>query len=151
MGYPTTSGNGSSFNISGGMAISASCKNPEAAWSFVRTILTEDYQTTNYMWQFPTNKHSFEAYKEQAMKQEYYEDPETGEQVPQPTMIYEFDGQQIDILALTQEEYDLFMRVYEINNIITEETAAFFDGQKTAEETAKIIQDRVSLYVAEKG
>ena len=77
-------------------------------------------------------------------------------------MIYEFDGQQIDILALTQEEYDLFMRVYEncnsvtaynqeINNIITEETAAFFDGQKTAEETAKIIQDRVSLYVAEKG
>ena len=30
-------------------------------------------------------------------------------------------------------------------------TAAFFDGQKTAEETAKIIQDRVSLYVAEKG
>ena len=96
------------------------------------------------------------------MKQEYYEDPETGEQVPQPTMTYEFDGQQIDILALTQEEYDLFMRVYEncnsvtaynqeINNIITEETAAFFDGQKTAEETAKIIQDRVSLYVAEKG
>ena len=162
VGYPTTSGNGSSFNISGGMAISASCKNPEAAWSFVRTILTEDYQTTNYMWQFPTNKHSFEAYKEQAMKQEYYEDPETGEQVPQPTMTYEFDGQQIDILALTQEEYDLFMRVYEncnsvtaynqeINNIITEETAAFFDGQKTAEETAKIIQDRVSLYVAEKG
>lgn len=163
VGYPTTSGNGSSFNISGGLAISASCKNPEAAWSFVRTILTEDYQTTNYMRQFPTNKHSFEAYKEQAMKQEYYEDPETGEQVPQPTMTYyEFDGQQIDILALTQEEYDLFMRVYEncnsvtaynqeINNIITEETAAFFDGQKTAEETAKIIQDRVSLYVAEKG
>ena len=73
---PPTSGNGSSFNISGGMAISASCKNPEAAWSFVRTILTEDYQTTNYFWQFPTNKHSFEAYKEQAMKQEYYEDPE---------------------------------------------------------------------------
>ena len=96
------------------------------------------------------------------MKQEYYEDPETGEQVPQPTMTYEFDGQQLNLYAMTEDEYNLFMRVYEncnsvtaynqeINNIITEETAAFFDGQKTAEETAKIIQDRVSLYVAEKG
>lgn len=96
------------------------------------------------------------------MKQEYYEDPETGEQVPQPTLTYEFDGQQLNIYAMTEDEFNLFMRVYEncnsvtaynqeINNIINEETAAFFDGQKTAEETAKIIQDRVSLYVAEKG
>ena len=27
-----------------GLAISASCKAPEAAWSFVRTLLTEEYQ-----------------------------------------------------------------------------------------------------------
>ena len=27
-----------------GLAVSASCKAPEAAWSFVRTLLTEEYQ-----------------------------------------------------------------------------------------------------------
>ena len=70
--------------------------------------------------------------------------------------------EELFIYALTQEEVDLFMEIYEacenfysydqdITNLISEEAAAFFDGQKTAEETAKLIQDRVSLYVMEKG
>ncbi|MDR0906273.1 MAG: extracellular solute-binding protein, partial [Oscillospiraceae bacterium] len=37
----------------------------------------------------------------------------------------------------------------QINNIITEETGAFLAGAKTAEETVKIIQSRVALYVSE--
>ena len=36
-----------------------------------------------------------------------------------------------------------------ILNIITEETSAFFAGQKSAADTAKIIQDRVRTYVSE--
>ncbi|MDR0906275.1 MAG: hypothetical protein LBN00_08925 [Oscillospiraceae bacterium] len=37
----------------------------------------------------------------------------------------------------------------EMNIIITEETDAYFAGQKSAEETAKLIQSRVQLYVSE--
>ena len=37
----------------------------------------------------------------------------------------------------------------ELVNIITEETAPFFKGQKTAGETAEIIQNRISIYVKE--
>jgi len=33
--------------------------------------------------------------------------------------------------------------------IITEETSAYFEGQKTAEETADIIQNRIQVYVNE--
>jgi multiple sugar transport system substrate-binding protein len=33
--------------------------------------------------------------------------------------------------------------------IITEETAPFFKGQKTAEETAKVIQNKVGTYLQE--
>jgi len=33
--------------------------------------------------------------------------------------------------------------------IVQEETAAFFTGQKTAETTAQLIQDRVSTYLNE--
>lgn len=36
-----------------------------------------------------------------------------------------------------------------IATIINEETAAFFAGQKSAEETAGIIQNRVSVYIGE--
>lgn len=163
IGYPTTTGNGSSFNIGNGLAISAACKNPDAAWSFVRIYLTEEFQTKNGMWQFPTNKNAFEKYKEDSMKQEYTTDPETGEQIPVSNHSYGFsDGTEIQVYAMTQEEYDSFLRLYEscnsvtaynqeISNIISEETAAFFDGQKTAEETASLIQNRISLYISEQG
>jgi len=41
--------------------------------------------------------------------------------------------------------------VYDENlmNIIREEAAAYFEGQKSAEEVAKIIQSRVKIYVNE--
>ena len=66
----------------------------------------------------------------------------------------------LDIYAMKQEEYDALMALYErcssvyssdqeIMDIIMEEAAAFFDGQKTAEETANLIQNRLSLYMAE--
>ncbi len=35
----------------------------------------------------------------------------------------------------------------EIMNIVSEEIEAFFAGDKTAEETAKLIQNRVQLYL----
>ena len=34
-------------------------------------------------------------------------------------------------------------------NLVTEESADFFAGNKTAEQAASLIQDRVSIYVAE--
>ena len=37
----------------------------------------------------------------------------------------------------------------ELINIITEETGAFFKGQKSAKETADIIQNRVQIYMKE--
>ena len=163
IGYPTTEGSGSSFQVYSGLAISASCKNMDAAWSFVRRFLTEDYQTKEYMWEFPTNRHAFENYAKQRMTPQYTEDPETGEQVKQPQDWYWVnDDLTIEIYEMTQEEYDRFLAVYEktdrmnsynqaISDIIGQECEAFFAGQKTAEETAKLIQNRVNLYIYEQG
>ena len=39
---------------------------------------------------------------------------------------------------------------YDIWNIVYEETAPFFEGQKTAQEVARIIQSRVQIYLEEK-
>ncbi|MGN0979571.1 MAG: hypothetical protein ACI4PT_04490 [Candidatus Avoscillospira sp.] len=161
IGYPSSSGTGSNFNSYEGLAITAACKNVDAAWSFVRNWLTEDYQTKDYMYEFPTNRHAFETMAERAMTQEYTEDPETGEQIPVMDT-YWFEDGEVQVGPLTQEEYDAFMQLYEscnsiysydeaILNIIKEEIEPFFDGQKTAEETARLIQNRVSLYVAEQG
>jgi multiple sugar transport system substrate-binding protein len=37
----------------------------------------------------------------------------------------------------------------QIESIVQEEVTAFFTGDKSAEETAKIIQNRVSIYLSE--
>ena len=37
----------------------------------------------------------------------------------------------------------------DVHNIINEEAAAYFKGQKTAQEVAEIIQSRVSIFVNE--
>ncbi len=162
-GYPSSVGNGSAFGVNGGIAISAACQDQEAAWAFVREVLLEENQTSEYMWQFPTNRHAFEAYAKQKMTPEYEKDPETGEQVEVSHHSWGVDNDtMIDIYAMTQAQYDMFMDLYnscsslmftnlEVNKIIADDVGPFFDGQKTAEETAAIIQNRVSLYVAEQG
>jgi len=163
IGYPTTANNGSCFEISGGLAISSTCANTDAAWSFIRFYLTEEHQTQDYMYQFPTNKHAFDTLVASSMKSEYDTDPVTGEKKPVPvSSIWYGMEEEVLLYAMTQEEADLFMEIYEnchnfysydqeITKLISEEAASFFDGQKTAEEAAKLIQDRVSLYVMEQG
>ena len=61
---------------------------------------------------------------------------------------------------LTQEQVDYFMNIInsvdgsynyddELVTVVSEEAAAFFAGQKSAEEVAKLIQSRVQIYVNE--
>lgn len=166
IGYPSANGNGSCFSSYGGMAISASCANVDAAWSVLRHFLTEEYQTEN-VWSLPTNRKAFEAKMEEAMKPADEEGGvDSGIAIERPVRprqeIWIDDTTTLTMEPLTQEDYDKFMELYqscntfssynqEILDIINEETAAFFDGQKTAEETARLIQNRVSLFVAEQG
>lgn len=189
IGYPTMSGCGSSFNYDSSFAIGAKCKNPEAAWKFIRQYLTEDHfkrqtvtvdsgggmviDTTSDMirshepeyqtWLFPTNKKVFDEIAKYYLTETYYEDPETGEKVPMSKSTYwpeEQDAEPVEIYSMRQEVYDRFMELYEridtvgaynaeVADIITQECKAFFAGQKSAKDTAQVIQDRVSLYVAE--
>ena len=68
----------------------------------------------------------------------------------------------VDVPAITKEQAQVIMDEintasisdYDIDgtvkDIILEETQYFFEGQKTAGEVGKIIQDRVQLYLDEK-
>ena len=50
---------------------------------------------------------------------------------------------------LIYQATQLRLTEYPCADIIQEEAAAFFAGDKTAEETADIIQSRVEIYLAE--
>ena len=66
----------------------------------------------------------------------------------------------IPIFAMTEQEYQEIMNVIEnttkisryddsVMNIVNEEVAYFFNGERTAQQTAEYIQSRVNLYVNE--
>ena len=160
-GYPVPQGVGNVASISAdGLAISASCADKDGAWSFVRQVLTEDYADNHWLTGFSINRAAYQKALEEAMTPRYYTDPETGEQVEASMGGMGYDDFTVDFYATTQDEADMIMDIIEsvsgvmsydesIMTIVSEEAAALFSGQKTAQQVADIIQNRASTYVAE--
>jgi ABC-type glycerol-3-phosphate transport system substrate-binding protein len=160
IGYPTNSGTGSSISTGDVLlAMSSKSKYKDGAWEFIRKFLTSDYQNGSDMWSFPIMKSALDAKFKEAMTPEYYED-ENGKQVEQVKGSWGYEDFNVDIYAAKQEDIDELNKVItsvdssfeyntEMYSIITEETAPFFAGQKTAKEVADIIQSRIQIYVNE--
>ena len=53
------------------------------------------------------------------------------------------------VLSLIENTQSVYSYDQDIMDIITDEVAAFFAGEKTAEDTAAMVQSRVNLYVQE--
>lgn len=161
IGYPTSGEKGSAFTANGCLSISSTCKDLDAAWSFARELLLDKNQMNG--WGFPTNRHAFDKKAKEEMTPDYMVNPETGEKEEVSHAGIGFDDDfMVELYAATQEDYDLMMDAYnscnsvmrtdlDVINLVKDEAKAFFAGQKTAEETAKLIQDRVGLYMMEQG
>jgi len=126
LGWPSRTG-GSFFRMQSAFAISASCSNRDAAWEFIRTFLTEAYQRGNMHGDLPTNRNIFERQRS----------------------------------TLTDKENEIFGKLLASCNramgyddtmmdIIFDEAEYYFRDEKSVEEVAATIQDRVALYVAER-
>ena len=70
------------------------------------------------------------------------------------------DGMTVEIYAMTQEQADKLLELIEnttkvqdynsaIYDIVAEQSAAFFAGQKSAEEVAKLVQSKANIFVNE--
>ncbi len=187
VGFPTENGSGSYFVTEQPVAMSAACKNKEGAWAFIRHLLLPGGNTVvenavgdhhSYMPSLPINKSDFDTMIANTMEPEWCRDKKNENDVDADFLLDE-NGQKIELpvnmfrigspvtmtvlqMALTQEQYDLFMDLYEatdrvessdntIEMIVKEMTGPFFAGDRSAEETAKLIQGRVQLYLGEQG
>ena len=157
IGFPTESGKGSIVIANQKYVISAKSKNQEGAWEFLRYYLTDEYQGT-LQWALPVSKELFVKQAKEAMEDPYYFD-ENGEKVTYEDTMY-INNEEVKLPNLTQEQVDDYVSFVEsvnkpnyyneaIQNIISEEAAAFYEGQKSAEDVANIIQSRVQIYVNE--
>lgn len=170
IGYPTNEGVGSMLRLGSGdgalYAMSSKCSDKQAGWQFLRSFLLEENQKNS--WGLPTNVNAFNAMLKKSMTPEYRKDADgnfvldqNGEKIQVSRGSYGMaDGSIKYVYALTQEQADKLLDVImtttkvadesdSIFDIVNEQAQAFFAGQKSAEEVARLIQSKANIYVNE--
>lgn len=144
-GYPTAGRQVYQVFSSDSCAIYAGSTHKEGAWQFLESLLQEENQTYHAMNNpgIPIRRSVLERMKEE----EGWADER-----------YKVGG---ELLATSEAEFQIVENIIangtfvpeninkDIWSIIEEETAAYFAGDKSAEEVAHIIQSRVGLMLAE--
>lgn len=159
-GYPSDKKAGGAFVINSGVAISSQSENKEAAWDFVRYLLTEECQSKTYMKAsgFPIREDVFEAYIELSKCTEAGTD-KYGNEIS-PEMAYSSvsfadsqktlnDDDEKGFRALIDGSSGIYGCDPKVWKIISEDAASYFSGDKSLDETCSIIQDRVTTYINE--
>lgn len=151
VGYPNNSRENIA-SINGELyAVNSNTAHKDIALEFVKELILSD-KDDSYSG-FSTVKQKFEEELQEATK-EKSDDDESAQ------LWNQINHVMVKMKPLSQEEvskfYDYTVSINsldcmnnEITNIIAEEASAFYCGQKTAEEVADIIQNRVTVYINE--
>ena len=148
IGYPGKDDDGVRLVTNGcAMAITEQCEHKDVAWQLAKTFISEEYLTGIHAWGIPTTQAGLDnfIYEAQHMEGEHG---------------YSWDDVEMSIISATDEEVAEFLAIVEkadelqymdtaIQKIIEEEVAPYFQGQKSVEEVADIIQSRVDIYMKE--
>ncbi len=127
-------------------AINNNSKLKDEAWEFIKLLLSDEIQSRDDMYQFPisisaldtkakteiTRNYIYQAYKEKGRKIRALNE----EDVKMVNKMID----ELKVMPYSEEQ---------ASQIITEGVKDFFSGKKTAEETAKLIQSKVSIYLNE--
>ena len=157
-GIPSLSGMGMTAKGQVSMAITASCAAPDLAWQFIRSFLSEDAQhelsfNTDTL---PVNRNAYKknCQIEIEVNQQYLERLEKNKDHISPDVI-------AASIELTQEHVDALEALIsgisasqswdnDVMNIILEEAAGFFAGQRSLDDVCGNIQNRATLVVQER-
>lgn len=159
-GFPTDKNSGIVIRPQMQLAISSSAEDPDACWDFLKYFLQDDFQSLveqNFAC-WPVSIKAVDALGEEAKKNPAYTD-EDGNEVEQPNEYY-LGTESIELKPLTDEEVETVKNILmsasepyyydeDVEKIISEETGAYFEGQKSVEAVTDVIQNRVNTYIKE--
>lgn len=131
---PTEEGSkGNSFNVGMLLGMNEKSKNKDQAWDFLKFLLSDEMQSEPELLGLPLNKKAAEA-KISALSE--------GENKLSP----EFLEKAKEIMPQLTRFGGIEPK---IKDIVMEETALFFKGEKSAEDVAKALQNKITLYMEE--
>ncbi|MGI5899374.1 MAG: extracellular solute-binding protein [Christensenellales bacterium] len=161
IGFPTSQGIGSVLMGDAEFALYAKSRNLDGGWEFIKYFLSDEHQSS-IEWSFPVKISRLDELAKKAMEPPSYTwtDENGVEHVETYPRTYWIGGQSVEMDDMTQADIDkvnelLFSvntaMVYDnkVQEIITEEAEAFFNGQRSAQDAAGIVQSRVQTYISE--
>jgi len=156
LGFPSDEGGIHGALFRSNFGINANSNHTDAAWSFIRRYLLSNAQM-NYDMGLPMRIDLFHEQVEIAVT-EGRSEIDIGIFVARDTFD---DGADVPMHTLTEKGADELLELieaisfvsrynYTIANILLEELPHFLDGNQTAEDTARILQNRVQIYLNER-
>jgi multiple sugar transport system substrate-binding protein len=153
-GFLTKTGGRHMIMSYGNIGISVDSANQDAAWCFVRRLLLPDAATSAYN-ALPLRIDRFEERIADMMT------PRLAGGAEQSTAAWLGRHTRVELYAMTEDEAAEIRALVQnadvsfhndgtVYVILTEESQLFFNGQRTAEATARIIQNRVQAYLDER-
>lgn len=157
IGYPFDDGEHTMTYSSYVMAINSGSENKEGAWEFIKYMLEEESQTALYKdyglsWiynGFPVNKSAFEKTCDlmKGNNSESYRD--TGDLLPLRTAKLSKSRRE-DLRAALEDARSAPLRTRPLLDIILEESAAYFAGEKSVDEVRTVVESRIGMYLGER-
>ena len=124
--YPSSGSDGTLVSTGLSAAIAEKSKNKEAAWEFIKILLSDDYQNKANLFEWyqyiPVKRSSAEKY---------------------------FTDDKERMISLIESATRRTINDTRINNIIDEQLDVFLSDEQSTEDTAKSIQHKVSMYLKE--
>ena len=153
-GFPGAEGNGRIFIFVNCFAINSQSAHKEEAWKFVESYFTEEGQKTIAPnWNFSILQDVLDQQLSDSRKQEYYQTSD-GKREKLPILTYEIGGTYENVYAAQDEDIQDVREM--INNtkvmqrsdlpfigITQEEALYYFNGEKSIEETAAAIRNKI--------
>lgn len=145
---PTYSGNSNSKRFYPGRTFSINNKSEmkAEAWEFIKSLLSDEIQSSTDMYQFAINLNALKQQEKLQLSQGYIYD------------MYKEQGRKVK--PLTQADIDLINKMIgelktmaysdsKAEKIVADGAKEFFTGKKSAQETAKMIQSKINIYLGE--
>ena len=156
VGYPSSSGKGTYFNIQNGYGISSTSDNKDEAWNFIKEVLKAK-DANNFA--FPASKEAFEKQMKKETTTTEYTD-EDGNKVEPKDETNGYEEIEVKIGPATEEEVALFCdmvthsRLENTNSdmieMLVEDISSYFKGdEKDINNVVKVLQDKMTKYVNE--
>ena len=166
IGYPVDSGVGTIIQSQYEYGIVEASQIKEASWGFLKYIMRDEYLIRDEvgLLSFPASKSAMDKYVDNFCRYGYTYDLSNNSLIISGS-VEEAKYNETEsgtVFSLNKKDFEPFLaaingitrsvtdiKAAKINEIVSEEMRIYFGGGKTAQETAKVIQSRVSIFLGE--